>query len=525
VNGPNAMLAALFLVTALTGCAGPRYDVPRLRSEAWPQPEETALGRALGEQLAGHEGESGFYLLDTGMEALSIRAGLAENAQHSLDLQYYIVRDDATAQLLLYRVLRAARRGVRVRLLIDDLYSGGKNFDLAIFAAQPNIEVRVFNPFRNRGTPGLMRMLEFFGDAARLNRRMHNKLWIADNAAAIVGGRNLGDEYFDAHGEINFSDLDVLSAGPVVRDISRSFDDYWNSEWAVPVQAFSTTPPDPKQVAGFGHALETRLERFRDTDYARELREVRLGPRLLAEQLPLTPAHAIALYDEPTKISAVSGTESSSRIFPSRIRPIVETARHEVIMISPYFIPSEQGIAILCALARRGVHVRILTNSLASTDVPVVHAGYARVRGRLLAAGVELYEARPDAPPKAIGHWRPGASSGASLHTKAIVVDRKSVLVGSMNLDPRSRLSNTEVALLIDSPALGEQLGTLFEKATSPDLAFRVELAKPGLANSPLIWTDRDAGRTVHFRKEPLASWWRRMISSLLGVLAPEELL
>jgi len=516
----NCTVAALCLVVTLAGCADPRHDVPYPRSEAWAHPEETALG----EPLAGHKGQSGFYLLDSGMEALSIRAGLAENARHTLDLQYYIVREDATTQLLLYRVLRAARRGVRVRLLLDDLYTGGKDFDLATLAAQPNIEVRVFNPFRNRATLGLSRLLEFLGDATRLNRRMHNKLWVADNAVAIVGGRNLSDEYFDAHGEVNFSDLDILAAGPIVRDISRSFDDYWNSEWAVPIQAFVTTPPDPEQVAEFGRALETRLEGFRDTDYARALREVRLGPRLLAEQVPLTPATAIALYDEPKKISAESGAESSSRIFMA-LRPIVEAAKREVILIVPYFIPNEQGIGILSALARRGVRVRILTNSLASTDVAVVHAGYARLRARLLAAGVELYEARPDAPPDAIRRWRPGASSGASLHAKAIVVDRESVLVGSMNLDPRSRLSNTEVALLIESAALGGQLGALFEKATSPDQAFHVELTESGNASSPLVWLGRQDGQPVRYTQEPLASWWRRMVSSVFGALAPEELL
>jgi putative cardiolipin synthase len=517
-------LATLCLAAALTGCASPRRDVPQPHSAAWPHPEETALGRALGDSLAGHKDQSGFYLLDSGMDALSIRAGLAENAQHTLDLQYYILHEDATTQLLLYRALRAAQRGVRVRLLIDDLYAGGRDLELSAFAAQPNIEVRVFNPFQDRGKPGLSRLLEYFGDATRLNRRMHNKLWIADNAAAIVGGRNLGDEYFDAHGEVNFSDLDVLAAGPIVRDISRSFDQYWNSEWAVPIQAFASTAPDPQQVAEFKRALEMRLEGFRNTEYAQALRELRLGPRLLAEQLPLTPAPAKAFYDEPMKLSAEGGVESSSRIFKS-LRPIMEAAKREVIMVSPYFIPSENGIAILGTLARRGVRVRVLTNSLASTDVPVVHAGYARLRARLLAAGVELYEARPDPPPDA-GHRRhTGASSGASLHAKAIMVDGEFVLVGSMNVDPRSRASNTEVALMIESAILGGQLGALFEKATSPEQAFHVELTEPGNGNSALVWLAREGGQPVRYSREPLASWWRRAVSSLLGALAPEELL
>lgn len=240
--------------------------------------------------------------------------------------------------------------------------------------------------------------------------------------------------------------------------------------------------------------------------------------------MPLTAAQAIALYDEPTKITAESGAESSSRIFPT-LRPTIEAARHEVILIAPYFIPNEQGIGVLGALTRRGVRVRILTNSLASTDVAVVHAGYARVRTRLLAAGVELYEARPDAPPDTIRRWRPGASSGASLHAKAIVVDRKSVLVGSMNLDPRSRLSNTEVGLMIESAVLAGQLHALFDEATAPDQAFQVGLTEPGNPEARLVWTGRENGKLVHYSGEPLASAWRRIVAGLIGALAPEELL
>jgi len=523
--GRRATAAALCLAVTLAACTDQRRDVPRPRSEAWPHPEETALGRAIGEQLAGHKGQSGFYLLHSGADALSMRAGLAENAQHTLDLQYYIVREDTTSQLLLYRVALAAWRGVRIRLMIDDLYALGQGFNLASFSAHPGIKVRVFNSFLARGGWGLSQLLEFLGDPARLNRRMHNKLWIADNAAAIVGGRNLGDEYFDAGGEVSFSDLDILATGPVVRDISRSFDDYWNSEEAVPIEAFIADPPGPERFAEFEQALKARLERFRDTDYARALRNICLGPRLLAEQLPLTPAAARAFYDEPGIIAAANGAESPSPIIASQLRPIVEAARREVILISPYFIPNDTGIDVLSGLAERSVRVRVLTNSLASTDAPIVHTGYARRRPRLLAAGVELYEMRPDILADSIRRWQPGGSSSASLHAKAILVDHQSVLVGSMNLDPRSRLSNTEVALLIESTVLGQQLGTLFEQATLPDQAFRVNLTEPGNADSPLVWVGREDGQPVRYSREPLASVWRRAASSLLGVLAPEELL
>ena len=407
--------AALCLAVMLAACTTLRQDVPRPFSEAWPRPEETTLARELGKQLATHPGKSGIYPLLSGMEAFSIRAGLAESAERTLDLQYYILHEDTTTQLLLYRVLRAADRGVRVRLLVDDLDVLGRDFDLATFSAHPNIEVRVFNPFSSRGALGLSHLLEFLGNSERLNHRMHNKLWIADNAAAVVGGRNLGDEYFDAHGEVNFADLDVLAAGPVVPDISRSFDDYWNSEWAVPIEAFVATPPGPEQLAKFRLTLEARLEGFRDTDYAHALRDAHLGSQLRSGQLPLTPASAVAFYDKPAKISGKIGNESPSQIFASHVRPVIEGARQEVILISPYFIPSEQGLGILGALIRRGVRVRVLTNSLASTDYwPLAYSGYAHMRARLLAAGLELHEMRPELA-GANRNRRPGSSSGACL--------------------------------------------------------------------------------------------------------------
>jgi putative cardiolipin synthase len=522
--GARSAFVALCIAITLAGCATQRRDVPRLPSGAWPHHAETTLGRSFAEQISRYPGQSGFYPLVSGMEAFSIRAGLAENAERTLDLQYFIVREDTTTQLLLYRVLRAADRGVRVRLLVDDLDALGKDLDLATFSAHPNIEVRAFNTFLNRGALGLSQILEFLGDSERLNRRMHNKLWIADNAAAVIGGRNLGDEYFDAHGDVNFSDLDVLAAGPVVRDISRSFDDYWNSEWAVPVEAFVTDLPGPQQLAEFSNALATRLEGFRDTEYARVLRETRLGSQLSSGQLPLTIAEAGILYDKPPKIANTGVSESPGQI-QLKIRTVVEAARQEVILISPYFIPSEQGIGIMSALVRRGVRVRILTNSLASADyIPLAHAGYARLRARLLAAGLELHEMRPE-PLDAGRSRRPGASSAGYLHTKAIVVDRRHVLMGSMNLDPRSRALNTEIALVMESPEFGGRLAALFEEAVRPAHAFHVVLSEPGQEHSALIWITEEDGKELRYDYDPLTGIWRRLLSRLLEFLAPDSLL
>ncbi len=525
--GTMRRVLAVTVTVLVVGCSSARHDVPRPPSYAIDLPEETFLGRTFAAQLSALGGQSGFHLMTSGQEAFIARAALAESAERTLDLQYYIVAEDATATLLLYRALRAASRGVRVRLLIDDLYAVGRDFDFATFAAHPNVQVRVFNPFLRRGPLGISRLLEYLGDSDRLNRRMHNKLWIADNAAAVIGGRNLGDAYFNVGGDTNFADLDVLAAGPVVTEVSRSFDEYWNSELAVPIAAFLGEPPSAGQLDLVLSRMAAGAEHFRETDYARVLRAMELGRLVRDGRFPLVPARASAIHEPPARPGQATG-EGEAQIM-SVLRKSIEAAQREVILISPWLIPSERGVGVLCALARRGVRVRVLTNSLASTDVPVVHAGYARYRPRLLACGVEMRERRPGASRS--GDARPGLASGASLssgstlHAKAVVVDRRFVLVGSMNLDPRSRLSNTEVAVSIESPVLGEQLGMLFEEAASLDQAFRVELAEAGDENAGLSWVGQEKDKLVRYASEPLAGWWRRFIASLLGTLAPEELL
>ncbi|BCB27328.1 phospholipase D family protein [Sulfurimicrobium lacus] len=516
-------LTLAIVVAAISmSCSTYRAASPRPPSFAIGHPEETSLGRAFSEQIGPSPELSGFHLLVSGQEAFLARAALAESSERTLDLQYYIVAEDASATLLLYRALRAAQRGVRVRLLIDDIYAVGRDFDLAALAAHPNVQVRVFNPFTYRGPLGISRMFELLGDSARLNRRMHNKLWIADNAVAVIGGRNLGDAYFNVGTDNDFADLDVLAAGPVVMEMSRSFDEYWNSESAIPIAAFLDTPPGAAQLELALSRMAAHAERFHATEYARTLRASGIGPLVRAGRFPLVPAPA-TVYDTHVPALADVGTAKQGRPVAMAIRRLVENAQHETILISPYFIPSARGVDLLCGLVKRGVHVRVLTNSLASTDVPVAHAGYTRYRPRLIACGVGLHEMRPRVGQS--GKYRPGLSSGASLHVKAVVVDGKSVLIGSMNLDPRSRQSNTEIGILIESTVLGTQLATLFEEASAPEQAFRVELTELGNKNAALVWVGREDGKLVRYGSEPLASVWRRMIAGLLGTLAPEELL
>lgn len=515
----SRLVLAAALLGLGVGCSTLRRDAPRTPSYAVAPSPDTLLGRTYALPYAG--ADSGARLLASGVEAFVVRAALAEAAQRTLDLQYYVVAQDATATLLLYRAALAAQRGVRVRLLLDDIGAAGRDFDLAALAAHPNVQIRVFNPFLRRDAFGLARVFEFIGDSERLNRRMHNKLWIADNAVAVMGGRNLGDAYFAAQGTGDFADLDVLTAGPVVAQASASFDEYWNSESAVPISAFIGEAPGRADFEAVAARLAGHAARFRSSEYAQTLRSTDVGRQLLAEPLSLVAAPASLVYDPPGKFdpAAPAGT---GRVFAA-LRPLVEAAAHELLIVTPYFIPSTRGIEMLCSMTARGVGVRVLTNSLASTDVPAVHSGYARYRPRLLACGVQLHELRPNPARSARG--RSGLSSGASLHAKAIVVDRKIVVLGSMNLDPRSRLSNTEIAITLRSAELGAQLATMFQDATALDQAYDVRLSEPGDPTAPLLWLALEGDQRVRHTDEPGARWWRRIIADLFDALVPEDLL
>ncbi len=512
---------ALLTLVLLAGCATVRQEVPRSNSYAFEQPRETELAKAFAAQLGAAPGLSGFRLLPDGQEAFLVRAALADAARHTLDLQYHIVAPDTTGTLLVYHAMRAAQRGVRVRLLLDDLDVGGRDSQLATLAAQPNFEVRVFNPFARRSFGSLSRFIDYLSDGTRLNRRMHNKLWIADNSAALIGGRNLGDAYFNADGRSNFADLDVLSVGPVVAQASRSFDEYWNSEWSIPIQAYAVQTPSVQQVEQLATEFASRADEFRHSAYAQALRASDLGPLVRGGQLTLVPAKATVLYDHPGKLQG--STPAPQAHVMSNLRDAIAATQRELALVSPYFVPQERGVGVLCGLADRGVRVRVLTNSLASTDVAAVHAAYARYRPQLLACGVNLHELRPSETGRA--SLRQVISSGVSLHAKAILLDGKLLLVGSMNLDPRSRLSNTEVAVLIDSAVMGEELGRWLDEATSLDRSFRLALAEPGNPASALVWQGREDDKPVRYTREPLASWWQRASSILLGAVIPEDML
>lgn len=521
-QGPGRLRAALAASAAAAlllaaGCSTPAFQPSaRPATHAHGQPAASPLARYFG--IGPSTQTTALRLLDSGHEAFAARAALAALAGHTLDLQYHIIEHDDTAILLLQQLLRAADRGVRVRLLVDDLGVQRSEADLAVLSRHRNIEVRLFNPFHWRGV--VSRAMEWLGSDKRLNQRMHNKLWIADNAAAVIGGRNLGDAYFDATPAGGFADLDLLVTGPAVQQASASFDLYWNSAWAVALADVVDVPADTTAAL---RRLNARADAFRGSDYARTLRATELVRQLRQSALAMTPAAARVLADIPPEPQLDADERpapaKTGTIFPA-LRAAVAGIRQEMLLVTPYFVPGARSVEVLCTLPARGVAVRVLTNSLASTDVPAVHAGYARYRKALLACGVQLSELRP-----AGGTQRPRLSSRASLHAKAVVIDRRWVLMGSMNLDARSRLINTEVALQVDSETLGAQLGAMFDASTTPDQVWRPVLAVAGDAASALHWQGLEGGQAVTLEHEPEAGAWRQALSALLGWLIDEELL
>jgi putative cardiolipin synthase len=507
-------LPVLAVLPLLAHCA----SAPRLEdvvpSHAIPPAQTSVIDRAVLRELGGDPAVSSVRLVEQNALAFAYRATTAAAAERTLDVQYYIWHQDLTGKLLAGELMRAAERGVRVRILIDDFDARDKHDSFAIVDLHPNIEVRMFNPFYNRsGGPGYW--TEMLLRAGHLNHRMHNKSWIADNRIAIIGGRNIGDEYFGASRHSNFSDLDVALTGPIVADVSRQFDDYWNSRHAVPVSRFDSRPPDPAELDRMIESANRYRQDVADTPYVAALRDAQKRAQLLTSgPPPLLVSDVSLLVDDPDQLRDKEKF-SDSRVLAG-LNSAIGRASSEVLIVSPYFVPGKKGADALVADVQRGLRVAVLTNSLAATDVAAVHTGYARVRRPLLDGGVELYEMKRRAG-SAAGRNQISVtgSSRASLHSKAILIDHRWVYVGSMNLDPRSAILNTEMGVLVDSPELARQLREQWDLITSPELSYRVELEEDG----ELVWYDRAGGRERRSQHEPDASWGRRASVTLLRLL------
>jgi putative cardiolipin synthase len=507
------VLAAL----SLGACVHPDKKAAAPASTYWDRPEATEFGRRLAPRLADHPGKSGLYVLGPGLDAFAARLLLIDGAERAVDVQYYIFHDDLTGRFLLSRLLKAADRGARVRLLLDDVGSGGIDRLIAAANAHPELEVRLFNPVA-RG-PG--RLFDLLWRAGRLNHRMHNKMLTADGTVAVVGGRNVGDEYFDAAEGVNFADLDLLAVGPVLGELGTSFDRYWNSPFAVPVSAFSFMRGSPEALVELRKELAAHEAEHRGSSYAERVRQSDLVQAVGEGRAPLLWAPTRAVADLPEKVVA-KGDAIEPTLMRRQLGPFFEDTRSDLIIVSPYFVPRDAGVTFLTGLRARGVRVRILTNSLSATDVPAVHAGYAPHRKPLLQAGVELFELKQTGE-QLRSAKRAGVlgSSTASLHAKTFSFDGQRVFVGSLNLDPRSIVLNTELGLLVESEELAQLQADGFERATAPGVSWRLHLEGEGRSEH-IVWEGVEDGRPERITKEPHTTWWDRFSVSLLGLLPIE---
>ena len=527
------MRAPLMLRLLPAGCAlllaacatlPPGHDFPHPASPALTQPPSAALVQPFAVAGRTHPAESGFRLFSAGVDGLLLRLELIAQARSSLDLQYYIFHGDESGRLITDALAQAAARGVRVRVLVDDAETSAGDEQLFALAAHENVAIRVFNPWRYRGHSTVLRGVEFLFSRGRLDYRMHNKLFVADGVIAIIGGRNIGDQYFQVDPESQFADDDVFATGPVVQQLAATFAQYWDSKLAIPAQALrprggragATAPPPaarrtpPQKAATAGLHYEEKLAAGEPL------------ASVLAGESALVWARAEVACDNPDKKQVASG-ERAGRLTFTLVADAIRQTQTELTMVSSYLVPTSDELKLLEERRVPQRRVRILTTSLEANNVPLAQAGYMHYRVALLEAGVELYELRAlPGSRRGSGESKKLTRSGNySLHAKLLVFDRSGVFVGSMNYDQRSRWLNTENGLVISSPELAEQTARRFAAMTAPQNAYRVTLepASPG-GRPQLTWTTQQAGRTVSTHTEPARSLWQRLEVHLLSLLS-----
>jgi putative cardiolipin synthase len=488
------------------------YQLPdisqRVRSSVIDDGANTTLGRDFSAELAVNPDKTGVFLLQDGRDAFTARALLARKAEKSIDLQYYMYHQDTVGSLLTYEVLKAADRGVRVRMLIDDIYGNeGENAWVAL-DAHSNIEVRLWNPWKR----GRNRMIQSVFRALDINYRMHAKSYTVDNQATILGGRNIGDEYFDADTEVAFSDIDVLAIGPSVAEVSSQFDLYWNNDFAYPVDILIRQGSE-QDLDALRDARAAFYQKQSTSSYVKALTDSGLAHGLAQGSLGFSWSEARVIHDSPQK--KTQGKAGKDELLLSQLAPYITDAKKSVNIVSPYFVPGDQATDALCKLAEKGVKVRILTNSLASNDVSAVHAGYSKYRRTLLRCGVQLFEldeSIKDRHGKAFT-WLPGLKK-SSLHAKTMAFDGEIMFIGSFNFDQRSIYINNEIGLVFREPEIAGASARHFEDKVN-DIAFRVEFSREG-GRENMHWVGGQGGPDVVMEEEPYATTGQKLIVGIL---------
>lgn len=508
IQANNIVILHLLSAVLLAGCATGPVDYPRTHSEVVINTEDTRLGREVAQWQQAHPGMSGFYPLVGGMEALGARLALIDMAERTIDAQYFLMKSDTAGLIFVGKLLEAADRGVRVRFLLDDVFTSVDDQVLLLLDQHPNIELRLFNPV---GRGGFF-WLNFVADFQRANRRMHNKSFTVDNQVSIVGGRNIAEEYFELKAGEEFRDFDMLAIGPVAGEIAATFDRFWNHALSVPIEAFGSDK-DNRDLTGARAKVSEELRGAAQSIYARAIGSG-LVRDLIDDRVLLFSASAEVITDDPEKLLNKVSVDQQALV--TRMAEVIANANSEVVVITPYFIPGVSGVEFWRNLTERGVRVIVLTNSLASNNHIPVHAAYARYRHLIIRAGVELYEMRVDAR-EAPEKDEDDAFESATLHTKLIIVDRKHTFIGSLNLDPRSIDINTEMGVLVESVDMSEKLAEPF-LAGLPGTAYRVVEDQ----NSRLRWRAMIDGSEVIDKGEPQAGHWRRF-KAFVSRIFPES--
>jgi putative cardiolipin synthase len=524
--GAGLRLAPLVLTLAIfAGCSSlpPGSDFHKIPSAALAHREETRLGRQFGNTEPEHGSQSGFRIIPVGADGFLVRMQMINASERTLDLQYYIFHGDDTGRLLTGAVLHAADRGVRVRILVDDGETTDGDEQLTALEAHPSIELRIFNPFAYRGHVATFRALEFVFNASRLDYRMHNKLLVVDNAIVLIGGRNIGDQYFQIDPESQFADDDVFAAGPVAQQLSATFDEYWNSDLAIPAEALAGGKSSHATLNEHREDLkeESRQAKADGTDYVKRVAMGEPFDGLISGRLPLVWAFARVVCDSPDKKKVGNGS-MVGRLMQPEVADAAKAVQTELLVVSPYLIPGDEGMKMLLDLRQRDVRVRILTNSLESTTELVAQAGYMRYRIPMLAGGVELYEIR-----SLLGNTRGSGQTTAmsrfgnySLHAKLFVFDRRRIFIGSMNFDQRSEHLNTEIGLLIDSPEIAQQIAARFEAMVQRVNSYTLALRRTDADAAPrLVWRTQEGGAAVEYASEPARTDWQRFKANVLSRL------
>jgi putative cardiolipin synthase len=503
---PRFLVPGLLLLLA-SGCAT-LQKTPPAPSFAYEHPDTTRLGRALAPAQQRHPGESAFGILEYGLESLVARAALADAADQTIDAQYYIYDSDEAGSILAEHLLEAADRGVRVRLLLDD-YNLGSDSELIALSVHPRIQVRVFNPMIFR--PRWARLLEYALHFRRATRRMHNKLFIVDNEFTILGGRNVGNDYFNVRANSIFRDFDVLIAGPATNQASAAFDQYWNSPWSVPAVALSGRPRTAADLEKLRYKLKARVknaERFGE-EYAEG--HDRYITDLADDGQSLVWAHGEVVTDPPQKIANIS---PETRPVAERLDQEMARAKQEILIEAAYFVPSQSEIESFRQLHEHGVSIQLVTSALETTDVSIVYCAYQKYRNDLVAAGVDVYEYKVHPPQERHERkWYRLRPSYGALHSKVLVFDGRTTWIGSFNLDPRSHDLNTEVAVIVNSPELSAKLAESINEDRQPTRSWRIQLqpdprpsavANGGPPHPVMTWTGEVGGKPVTLFHEPM---------------------